>query len=142
MTYPKGPEIQACWWERGPKTRDKRHSWDLGLRRGTLKVGSEDRDPKPWKWIFRKFSQFCLKPSDYEWAHLLYAFVSILYVSHYPIIRPIHFKSFIILMSYSFPVVAKTSTIQVLWNLEILRKPLIIVRSQIKSNEKYLNRWK
>ena len=86
--------------------------WALKVEPGTQNSGH-------WKSTFRNVSQFSLKPGHYEWIHVLYAFFPILQDSHYPVIQYIYFLSFIISMSYSFSVVAKASTIQLLWNLWI-----------------------
>ena len=57
-----------------------------GTRDPGLLVGSETRDPKmglrPETWNPKR---------GIEWIHVLYAFMSILYVSHYPIIKHIQF---------------------------------------------------
>ena len=72
-----------------PETRDlKPETWDPTHK---WKSGPKTRDLRSWKWIFSKFSQFSLKHGVYEQIHVLYAFMSILYVSHYPIIKHIQF---------------------------------------------------
>ena len=97
-------------WDPRPRTftgtRDPRPRTHLiarirESRFAILKVGPETRDPEPWKWNFSKFSQLSLKPGAYEWIHVLYACMSILYAFHYPIIKQIHFQFFIILKEYS-----------------------------------------
>ena len=97
-------ETRDCWWDRRPEirdpsqrwdprpeTRDPNYRWDPGPWTWNLKGGPETLDQRPWKWIFRKFSQFTLKLGVYEWIHVVYAFMSILYTSDYPIIKHIHF---------------------------------------------------
>ena len=125
MAYPKsgtrdpGPGTQLIGGTRDPKggTRDSRpgtqpRGWIREPRPETLKVGLETQDRGPWKWIFDKCSQISLKPGVYKRIHLLYAFMSIFYVSHYTIIKHIHFQSFITLMSYSFPVFSHTAVMK------------------------------
>ena len=48
-----------------PETRDPTHRWD---------AGPKTQHPGSWRWIFREFSHFSLKPGAYEWIHVLYAF--------------------------------------------------------------------
>ena len=104
LAYPKsgtrdpGPGTQLIGGTRDPKggTRDSRpgtqpRGWIREPRPETLKVGLETQDRGPWKWIFDKCSQISLKPGVYKRIHLLYAFMSIFYVSHYTIIKHIHF---------------------------------------------------
>ena len=73
-TYHKGET-------RGPKDR----TWDprpgIHLIVGTQHPKGGPQDQRPWKWISRKFSQFSLKPGDYEWIHMLCVYVFFVYFS-------------------------------------------------------------
>ena len=121
-----GPETRDFWWVLRPETH---------LRGGT-------RDPEIGFSV--NFLSFFLKPGINEWIHAHYALMSILYVSYYPIIKHIHFYSFIILMSCSFPsqFLQKLPPCNCYEIFEFPTKPVIIVRSHIKSSRKYLNRRK
>ena len=135
----------------GPKTQDPCHRWDSGPETQDPKAGT--RDPVAISWIgtetldhkggtqYPKYtwrdSRLKKRNPEYEWIHVLYAFTSISSVSHYPILRQEHFWSFTILMSYSFPVAEKTSTVQLLWNLWIFDKKQKLVIISEKISEAY-----
>ena len=120
-----GPETRDFWWVLRLETH---------LRGGT-------RDPE---------IGFSVNFLSFFWSlALMNEFMRIMRwclfcVSYYPIIKHIHFYSFIILMSCSFPsqFLQKLPPCNCYEIFKFPTKPVIIVRSHIKSSRKYLNRRK